>query len=174
MLEYFSVCLLFSILNKFYIYLFCLFLNPWINPRGTGSPSYHYYLGLVIMKLFETIHLSLKSFLLMQNKLKNCYRLSLQKEFWKMQNLCTNYITVKSAHGKSFSEKSRIYLNLNLKLRIYLNLNVQELLARNRRDIWVLSDNNGLPSRHHLVWNWKLKGAKQLSLNSYPLISLIT
>ena len=34
---------------------------------------------------------------------------------------------------------------------LYSCLNIKELLARNRRDIWSLSDTNGIRTHNHLV-----------------------
>ena len=43
-------------------------------------------------------------------------------------------------------------------------LNVKELLARNMRDIWSLSEYNGTRSHKHLVHKWTLNHLAKLAI----------
>ena len=76
--------------------------------------------------------------------------------FWEL--ICTVLLTVCYYHvSYTFQSESTIYSCLNAK----------ELLARNRRDIWSLSDRNGIRTHNHLVrqriLNRLVKQAKWLS-----------
>ena len=46
---------------------------------------------------------------------------------------------------------------------LYSWVNVRELLARNRRNIWSLSDSNEIRTHNHLVPKWRLKCLAKLS-----------
>ena len=50
--------------------------------------------------------------------------------------------------------------------RIYSYLNVKELLARNRRDIWSLSDNNEIRTHNHLVRQRTVSSKEHLDIQS--------
>ena len=67
---------------------------------------------------------------------------------WKLVKLCLekcvtlSYLTVCSCHVTyAFQSESTLYSCLNVK----------ELLARNRREIWSLSDCNGIRTHNHLI-----------------------
>ena len=49
------------------------------------------------------------------------------------------------------------------KSTLYICLNVKELLARNRLDIWSLSDCNGTRTHNHFVCKWKLNHLANLA-----------
>ena len=49
------------------------------------------------------------------------------------------------------------------KFTLYSCMNVKELLARNRLDIWSLSDCNGTRTHNHFVCKWKLNHLANLA-----------
>ena len=53
---------------------------------------------------------------------------------------------------------------------LYSCLNVKELLARNRRDMWSLSDSNGIRTHYHLVCKQTFSHLAKLA--RIPLLSL--
>ena len=55
------------------------------------------------------------------------------------------------------------------KSTLYSCLNVNQLLAQNRRDIWSLSDSNGIRTHHHLVSKWPLKQLAKLANQNNPV-----
>ena len=50
---------------------------------------------------------------------------------------------------------------------LYSCLNVKELLARNRRDIWSLSDCNWTQTHDHLVHKWTLNHLAKLTMGGF-------
>ena len=70
--------------------------------------------------------------------------------------ICTVHLTVCSYHVTyAFQSKSPLYSSLNVK----------ELLARNRRDIWNLSDCNGTRTHKLLVRKRTLNHLNKLAMN---------
>ena len=68
--------------------------------------------------------------------------------------ICTVHLTVYCYHVTyMFQSESKLYSCLNVK----------ELLARNRRDIWSLSDSNGIWTHNHLVRKWTLNHLPKLA-----------
>ena len=53
---------------------------------------------------------------------------------------------------------------------LYSCLNVKELLARNTRHIWSLSDSNGIRTRNHLVRKRTLNHLAKLAENSWVFV----
>ena len=52
---------------------------------------------------------------------------------------------------------------LQIESTFYISLNVKEHLARNKRDIWSLSDCNGTGTHNHLICKWTLNHLAELT-----------